>query len=211
MTPALPTMPRPGSMIVSGMRLPKWVRRASRIEVQDRAPVGRRRRHFLQIARRKAAAHVDHAQRDPLVGQPPEQVRRRGERGVPLGRIALLRADMEGNAVGGEAQVAGLEQQGLGHIGLAAELARQGPVRALATGQDAAEDARAGCGAGEFLQLRLAVEGEKGDAERMGARDVAFLFDRVAKGNPLRPRAGGERHVDLRDGGGVEAGAQRGE
>ena len=30
-TPALPTMPRPGSMIVSGMRLPKCLRSAEKI------------------------------------------------------------------------------------------------------------------------------------------------------------------------------------
>ncbi len=30
-TPALPTMPRPGSMMVSGMRLPKCLRRASKM------------------------------------------------------------------------------------------------------------------------------------------------------------------------------------
>jgi len=31
MMPALPTMPRPGSMIVSGMRLPKCLRNALKI------------------------------------------------------------------------------------------------------------------------------------------------------------------------------------
>jgi hypothetical protein len=36
MTPALPTMPRPGSMIVSGMRLPKCLRSA----LEDRRAVG---------------------------------------------------------------------------------------------------------------------------------------------------------------------------
>ena len=44
-----------------------------------------------------------------------------------------------------------------------------------------------------------------------GARDVALLLDRVAVGDAVGRRAGGQRHLDLGDGGGVEARAQRGE
>src|SRR3546814_3492450 len=43
--------------------------------------------------------------------------------------VALLRADMEGNAVGLQLQLTGEDQEIHRHVGLAAELARQRPVR----------------------------------------------------------------------------------
>ena len=52
------------------------------------------------------------------------------------------------------------------HRGLAAELARQRPFGADAVGEDAAEHARAGRGAGDLLDLGLAVDREEADAER---------------------------------------------
>ena len=97
------------------------------------------------------------------------------------------------------------------HRGLAAELARQRPFGARAVGQDAAEDAAAGRGAGDLLDLGLAVDREQPDAELIGARDVALLLDGVAVGDAVGRGAGRQHHLDLGDRGGVEAGAERGQ
>ena len=63
----------------------------------------------------------------------------------------------------------------------------------------------------DLLDLGLAVDREQAHAERVGARDVALLLDRVAVGDAVRRGAGGEHHLDLGDRGGVEAGAEAGE
>ena len=94
------------------------------------------------------------------------------------------------------------------HGRLAAELARQRPFRPDAVGEDAAEHAAAGRGAGDLLDLGLAIDRVKAHAERVGARDVALLLDGVAEGDAVRCGAGREHHLDLGDRGGVEAGAQ---
>ena len=134
-----------------------------------------------------------------------------GERAVPGMRVALLRADMERHAVGLEAEpVRVLEHVGR-HGRLAAELARQRPFRPDAVGQDAAEHARAGRGARDLLDLGDAVDREEPHAERIGARDVALLLDRVAVGDAVGRAAGRQHHLDLGDRGGVEAGAERGQ
>src|SRR5664279_6646508 len=77
--------------------------------------------------------------------------------------------------------------------------------------QDAAEHARAGRRAGDLLDLGLAVDRVEADAEREGARDVAFLLDRVAVADAVGRGAGGEHHLGLGDRGGVEAGAELGQ
>src|SRR6201991_2034225 len=92
-----------------------------------------------------------------------------------------------------------------GHPRLAAELARQRPLRPDAVGEDAAEDARARRRAGDLLDLGLAVDREEADAERVGARDVSLLLDRVAERDAIRRGASGQRHLDLDHGRRVEA------
>ena len=47
---------------------------------------------------------------------------------IPLADVALLASDMERNAVGGEPKVASLDEEIVGHIGMAAEFAGQRPV-----------------------------------------------------------------------------------
>jgi hypothetical protein len=86
-----------------------------------------------------------------------------------------------------------------GHGRLAAELARQRPVRPDAIGEDAAENAAAGRRPGDFLDLRLAVDGVETDAEREGAGDVAFLFDRIAVADAVGRGACRQHHFDLGD------------
>ena len=66
----------------------------------------------------------------------------------------------------------------------------------------------AGRRARDLLDLGLAIDREQAHAERMGARDVALLLDRVAEGDAIRRGAGREHHLDLGDRGGVEAGAE---
>ena len=95
--------------------------------------------------------------------------------------------------------------------GLAAELARQRPLGADVVAQDAAEHATAGSGAGDLLDLGLAVDRIERDPERVRARDIALLLDGVAEGDAVGRGAGGEHHLDLGDRGGVEAGAEPGE
>ena len=105
----------------------------------------------------------------------------------------------------------GVLQHVRGHRGLAAELARQRPLRPDAVGQDAAEHLRAGRRAGDLLDLGLAVDGVEPHAERIGARDVALLLDGVAEGDAVGRCASRQHHLDLGDRGGVEAGAERGQ
>ena len=128
---------------------------------------------------------------------------------VPGRGAALLRADMERHAVGLKTEPLGMVEHVDRHLRIAAELPRQRPFRAGAAEQEAAEDLGAGRGAADLLDLGLAVDREQADAERIGARDVALLLDRVAEGDALGRGAGGEHHLDLGDRGGVEAGAKR--
>jgi len=116
---------------------------------------------------------------------------------------------MERDAVGFEAQAMGVLEHVDRHGGLAAEFARQRPFRSDAVGEDAAKDPRAGGGAGDLLDLGHAVDGEQPHAERIGARDVAFLLDGVAERDPVRLGAGRQHHLHLGDRGGVEARPQR--
>ena len=90
------------------------------------------------------------------------------------------------------------------HLGHAAELARQRPFGAGAVAQDAAEHAArrsagrsTACAPGDLLDLGLAIDREEAHAELEGARDVALLLDRVAEGDAVGRRAGGERQLDL--------------
>ena len=116
---------------------------------------------------------------------------------------------MERHAAGLEAELLRMVEHVDRHLRVAAELARQRPFRAGAAEQEAAEHLGAGRGAGDLLDLGLAVDREQPDAEREGARDVAFLLDRVAERDALGRGAGREHHLDLGDRGGVEAGAER--
>src|SRR6185312_9862692 len=115
-----------------------------------------------------------------------EHGRRRGERPVPGVLVALLRPDMERDAVGLETELEGVLEHIDGHARLTAELARQRPLRSDAVGEDAAEDLRPRGDPGDLLDLGLAVHGIEADAQREGTRDVALLLDGVAVGDAVR-------------------------
>ena len=83
--------------------------------------------------------------------------------------------------------------------------------RRLAVAEHAAEDLRAGRGAGDLLDLGFAIDREEAHAERIGAGDVALLLDRVAEADAIRRRAGRQHLLDLGDRGRVEARAEAGE
>ena len=95
-----------------------------------------------------------------------------------------------------------------GHCRLAAELARQGPIRPDAIGQDTAEDPAARRGPGDLLDFGLAVDRIEADAERVGARDVPLFLNGVAIADAVRCGTGCQHHLDLGDRGSIEAGAQ---
>ena len=109
-----------------------------------------------------------------------------------------------------EAEPVGVLEHVDRHRGVAAELARQRPFGAGAVEQEAAEHLRAGSGAGDLLDLGLAVDREQANAQREGAGDVALLLDGVAIGDAVGRGAGREHHLDLGDRGGVEARAEPG-
>ena len=115
---------------------------------------------------------------------------------------------MEGHAIGDEAEAMGVLEHARRHFRRAAELARQRPFGAGAVAQDAAEHFRARRGARDLLDLGFAVDGEEAHAKRIGAGDVALLLDRIAEGDAVGRRAGGERLLDLDDRGRVEARAE---
>src|SRR6185295_828752 len=125
MMPALPTMPRPGSMIVSGIWLPKCLRSARKIDRPYCTTGGTSLRY--------------------RVGKPPPMLTM--DRLIP--RSAQSRNTVEAIAS------ARLQAQTLGevehldcHLRIAAELARQRPLGACAVIENAAEHLCAGSGTG---------------------------------------------------------------
>ena len=88
---------------------------------------------------------------------------------------------MERHAVGNDALFGGDHEQLPGHVGVAAELARQRPFGARAPNQDAAEHAGARRRLGDLLQFLAAVEREQANTQLISLRDVALLLDGVAE------------------------------
>ena len=122
---------------------------------------------------------------------------------------------MERHPVSLEPEPVGVLQHLDRHLRHAAELPRQRPLGAGAVAQDAAEDldlalVDAGFprGAGDLLDLGLAIDREQPHAELERAQDVALLLDGVAEGDALRRGARREHELDLRHRGGVEARAE---
>ena len=118
---------------------------------------------------------------------------------------------MERDAIRLQTQTLGEVEHVDSHLRIATELARQRPLGACAIVENAAEHLRAGRSTGDLLDFGGAIDREHADAERVGARDITLLLDRVAERDAVRRRTGGQRHFDFGDGRGVEARAHRGE
>src|SRR6266436_2534704 len=125
-------------------------------------------RHLLEVLGRKAAAEIDHGERNAALRTGAENRGSRLERLVPGLRATLLGADMEGHAVGFEAEPVGMFEHIDRHREVAAELARERPFGPGTVEQEAAEHARTRRGTGNLLNLRLAVDREKPDPECEG-------------------------------------------
>jgi hypothetical protein len=131
---------------------------------KDGLPISFDRWHVLEIARREAAAEIDHRKLDAALGEIAEDRRRGLQRAVPDARIALLRADMEGETMGHEPQLMGALEHARRHLRRAAELARERPLRAGPVAENPAENLRSGRGACDLFNLRLAVDRVEPDA-----------------------------------------------
>src|ERR1700683_125453 len=133
---------------------------------EDRLAVGLKLGRLADVARREAAAEIDNRQGDAALGAGPEDSCRRGERPVPGFDIVLLRTDMERDAVRHQAELVCMLEDIGGIDRLAAEFARQRPFSAGAIADDSADHPAAGSGAGDLLDLSLAIDGKEGDAKR---------------------------------------------
>ncbi len=112
---------------------------------------------------------------------------------------------MEGNAVRNQAQVTGEDQQVHGHVGLAAELARQRPVGGgRAFGQDAHVHLGARGGLGDVAQVGFGVGGVQANALLVEVADVLGLLDGVAVADAIGADTLVHHLVQLIDRGDVE-------
>ena len=112
---------------------------------------------------------------------------------------------MEGNAIGVEPHIAGLQHQVACHVQFAAEFARKRPFRAFILHQDAAIDPRAGRMARQLFQFLDAVEGEHGNTSLMGGRNRRRLLDGIAIGNRFGPCAGIQARLHFFERSGIKA------
>ncbi len=113
---------------------------------------------------------------------------------------------MEGDAVRHQAQLASEDQQVHGHVGLAAELARQRPVSGGRTfGEDAHVDLRARCRLGDVAQVGFRIGGEQAHAFLVEVTNVPGFLDGVAVADALGADAAGHHLVQFVDRGDVEA------
>ncbi len=113
---------------------------------------------------------------------------------------------MEGNAVGLQLQLTREDQEIHRHVGLAAELARQRPVRSGgAFGEDAYIDFRTRRGLGDVAQVGFRVGGEHAHTLVVEVADVLGFLDGVAVADALRANAAGHYFVQLIDRGDIEA------
>ena len=86
------------------------------------------------------------------------------QRRIPGAKAGLLRAHMEGNAIGLEAQRMGVQQHFGRHVRVTAELAAQRPFGPGAIGEDAAEHPRTRCGARNLFDFFNAIDREHRNA-----------------------------------------------
>ena len=193
--------------MVFGRLLPKCLRSERKIALPYNSSFG----VLPEVTRRKAAAQIEHRERDAALGAGPEHRRRRSQRPVPGLDMVLLGADVERQAVRHQT-LPERELQDVGGIDrLAAELARQRPFGAGAIADDATEHAAATRGAGRLLDFGFAVDGEQADAERKRRGGSRGFLDGVAVGNAVGAGAGFEHGSGFADRCDIERAAEAGE
>ena len=167
----------------------------------------------FDVACGEAVAHVDHLKADVFVFfEAGHEVFGFGDGVVPLADVALLASDVEGDSVGGQAEVTGKDEEVVGHVGVAAEFAREGPV-----GGDGVfdEDADVHFGAGGMLgdvfEVFLAVRCVHAYAFFVKARDVCGFFDGVAVADSFGGDVVGHDFVEFIAGCDVEVGSKLGQ
>ena len=165
-------------------------------------------RHFRAVTHRIAATQIYHAELHARFLQIGEQHRNARNGAFIGGGLGLLAADMEGNAIGVEPHIAGLQHKVARHFQFAAEFARKRPFRAFILHQDAAIDPRAGRMARQLFQFLDTVEGEHGNTSLMRGSDGRHLLDGIAIGNRFRPRASGKAGLHFFEGRRIKAGAK---
>src|SRR5476649_2096133 len=153
------------------------------------------------VVGREATAHVDQLEVDAVFFlQAFEDHFDLGNRRVPHADVALLRANVEGDAVWHQAQVTGEDQQVHGHVGLAAEFARQRPVSSgRAFGEDAHVDFRTRRGLGDVAQVGFGVGGIQTHALLVEVANVLGFLDGVAVADAIRADALVHDFVELVD------------
>src|SRR5262249_7063406 len=105
---------------------------------------GQRRPVAGEVADGEAAADVDRPERQALEEPRGDQGAGGLEGGAVVGVVGALRADVEADALGPQAQGAGAVQQRQDLVGVGAELQRQGDLTAGVADLHAGQDAAAG-------------------------------------------------------------------
>lgn len=111
---------------------------------------------------------------------------------------------MEGDAIGYEAELLRFDREAEGHAGVAAELAREGPVGTFTIEDDAEVDERARGALGHVLQVLVRVAGVELHAVVVGERDLFARLDRIAVADPVTRDTEAEQLLDLGPRGDVE-------
>src|SRR6202012_4502266 len=109
---------------------------------EDRPAVLHDRRNVLEVPGRESTAHVDHGKVDSPLGAVAKHLGSHRQSAVPSLHLALLRADVEGDAARLQVQTLAEVEYVDGHLRVAAELPRQRPLGAGAVVENTAEHLR---------------------------------------------------------------------
>ena len=158
--------------------------------------------------RREAAAEVEQPRGEPVGAQ-------RGSNTVAAAAIGLRQAfgsrcwepTWKVTPAASRPSCGGEPEDVHGLADRTAVLAGQRPVGAVAGGDQAAQDRRAGRGLGDLADLRRRVHDEQADTEARPTRDVVAPLDRVGVDEVVGRRAGGEAGAHLGRAGDVEVAA----
>lgn len=160
---------------------------------------------------RKATTEVEGGEMDAGGAEAAEEEGGEGDGVLPGVRIGLLGADVEGEAVGDEAEGGGGAEELEGHFRVAAELAGERPFGSAAGSEETGGNACAGGVAGDFFEFGGAIDGEHVDAGGVGFGDGGGFLDGVAEGEAGSGDAELEALTDFGGTGDIETGPGGGE